>query len=1060
VYDVREYGAATGRANAAANTAAFAAAVAAIRAANGGVLYIPANADSSDTLWDLETPVWAGVSDLCVTGEGSWATHLRSVGPAFITLPHPKEWKCGVTSYVDADTSQTITTCENGILVNRDRYREDLLDFMSGGTFPPGAQDPLALIMSPGTSFAIRSRGGVVGARWPYCPLATGDNYGQANATRQWRQHSKITWQFLVYHHQGHASLSGGIAGSGGNLAPDPWLLSGTGGQYFFDLALTDADGIKRTFVEYQFQQNATVGLHRIAIQFDPSAVSDDDKLVVWVDKTRVAVTVRNFSDFNSNYHALNTSNSTVDLTNLYTVFNRVAHWCGSDFSVCCDGDKVGSTTSAMGGARSDYSVLLVSAHAAQKFTVGAIGSPQTKLEGGAADDSSLWWYTLSNRTDETAVGWMCNTYSWAASNTDLDINLMCYGKGWSPCWGYLHPLAAGDAIAQTISRPAFRGFSFRGTDNFQNSCGLLLGAYVWLVMDDLRHVEGGYASIGSIRNRVCYMARMDNLRLAKMIHLSDTSATAINWTFGYAKNCCILLTGSELMLTNFYGLDFDAWATGIIRCHAGSSLGAGLTLRTGNFNIEGVGITTPSGPAIYMQKAYNHPNNKLVVEDVSFGEGACQGIYLDDTMPSSVTPVRIDVKRTSFGNGNTLLSVVGKEHFGTIEVDQYVYLNDVNAFSPSIGAGVSIAQTPGVKTIDRSSYGIPPCGAFVAGMHEVEVRNPPAGGVAVWRVAESGIEGSGAPPTWVPLRMADSAGSQLALSASMRPSLYAECVIPWPVGGDTSLEITSLSRNFAKQTLATLLNGAAAQNRTNTSLRWGAAYVSHLYSGTVAGTFFSADSILNSSFWNAATNRAKTNTASFSITGNNAPAWEVAVRRRWSFALQLGADTGTAAIVGRTNRIEPADWRGMTGTYSVGAGQLALRMSDRPGGWTTYAANKILDYVGGGTISLPANFYVGLSTTAMSLGDSPVEPCDRVAVPRTSEFWSETGDSGYVWSNAEPITFETPATDWDVIRSVFIADALTGGNVLAVLPLNRVLRVFAGDSAPSFAPGALQICL
>ena len=51
-------------------------------------------------------------------------------------------------------------------------------------------------------------------------------------------------------------------------------------------------------------------------------------------------------------------------------------------------------------------------------------------------------------------------------------------------------------------------------------------------------------------------------------------------------------------------------------------------------------------------------------------------------------------------------------------------------------------------------------------------------------------------------------------------------------------------------------------------------------------------------------------------------------------------------------------------------------------------------------------------------------------------------------------------SSDLGLIQGVAIYDASTSGNLIAAVNLNRPIRVFNGDQAPVFRPGALQFCL
>lgn len=338
LFDVRKFGALTGHTNEDATTKAFQDAVDAIEKAGGGTLYIPATGESES--YFLRRPIWIGSSGICVTGEGVHATKLTSTGPAFITAANPMKWECGVTSYVDSDTGSTVLVKSGGIATDRSRYRMDLTQFMAGGKFAPcGNRPPLNVPTGPGY-FGLRTRNGVVGGRYPQASLATGDNNGRSNFFTQWDGFDKVEWNFAFYHHE--PALVGGIAGCGGLKAPDPWILWGDGKDYVFDLALTDADGIRRTWVRCRFPQPGDKGLHRITIQFDANAATNADFIKASVDGIRRPVTLNNFSDSVIEYHAMNEANSSVDLTGLRTEWNRISKWNGSDFTTCNESHKVG----------------------------------------------------------------------------------------------------------------------------------------------------------------------------------------------------------------------------------------------------------------------------------------------------------------------------------------------------------------------------------------------------------------------------------------------------------------------------------------------------------------------------------------------------------------------------------------------------------------------------------------------------------------------------------------------------------------------------------------------
>jgi hypothetical protein len=129
------------------------------------------------------------------------------------------------------------------------------------------------------------------------------------------------------------------------------------------------------------------------------------------------------------------------------------------------------------------------------------------------------------------------------------------------------------------------------------------------------------------------------------------------------------------------------------------------------------------------------------------------------------------------------------------------------------------------------------------------------------------------------------------------------------------------------------------------------------------------------------------------------------------------------------------------------------------PGFLTDFVNNKVLDcFFGGVAIIPPSTLYVGLSLTGAYKGGYVAEPTDgsyaRVAVP--NDLTRFRAASMGAKSNAAPITFPAPSAAWGSVLSVFIADEVDGGNVLAMadLPTPRIIN--GGDPAPTIAVNAL----
>ena len=101
----------------------------------------------------------------------------------------------------------------------------------------------------------------------------------------------------------------------------------------------------------------------------------------------------------------------------------------------------------------------------------------------------------------------------------------------------------------------------------------------------------------------------------------------------------------------------------------------------------------------------------------------------------------------------------------------------------------------------------------------------------------------------------------------------------------------------------------------------------------------------------------------------------------------------------------------------------------------TTYQANRLNNYLFGATSFTPnGTYYIGLSTTAINAaGTGVTEPTgggyQRVAV--TNNKTNFTDSTGGIVQNKVQFEFPESTTALGTIKHVFIADSLTGGNIL-----------------------------
>ena len=129
------------------------------------------------------------------------------------------------------------------------------------------------------------------------------------------------------------------------------------------------------------------------------------------------------------------------------------------------------------------------------------------------------------------------------------------------------------------------------------------------------------------------------------------------------------------------------------------------------------------------------------------------------------------------------------------------------------------------------------------------------------------------------------------------------------------------------------------------------------------------------------------------------------------------------------------------------------------PGFLTDFVNNKILDcFFGGSAIVPPATLYIGLSLARSYKGGYVTEPTGgsyaRVAVPNDPGHFPAASLGSK--TNAKSIAFPSPTADWGSILSVFVADACSEGDILAMADLPASRTIEEGDPAPMIAVDAL----
>jgi hypothetical protein len=112
-----------------------------------------------------------------------------------------------------------------------------------------------------------------------------------------------------------------------------------------------------------------------------------------------------------------------------------------------------------------------------------------------------------------------------------------------------------------------------------------------------------------------------------------------------------------------------------------------------------------------------------------------------------------------------------------------------------------------------------------------------------------------------------------------------------------------------------------------------------------------------------------------------------------------------------------------------------------------------------GTTFTAETNLFVGLLTGTVTPGVMGTEVSSSGTGYARAEIAASTSSfvvSSGVASNDAVITFPTPTGSWGTVTGFFLADALTGGNILVVAALTTSQAISSGQNPPSFSVGAL----
>jgi len=964
------------------------------------------------------------------------------------------------------------------------RFQDDLADYVAGGLFKPLNGNASYGVSIPRNQYkTLRTRGGIAQYRFPFHPMQTGRT--------MWPDQRKLTWEFVVYHHENF--LWGGIAGVGGIDHPDPWFLSGgpvdqNNSKYVFDVALTDESLLERSAVKLEFAQPGTKGIHRIAIQFD--ADNAVDPFIAWVDGVRVQVKFggSNFPLLHSfNWYPSITTDgagawdfkfNSTPFKNLK--FSRIARWEWRELNVggVYESPGKGQSYYTSGYYESDFTILGVSCYRKLLYKNGTVGSSQLKdSNNSAADDSYVFAYG-SGYTDSNEPLGSLTFLSGQADQNDSRVNAftISYGKSRLICFGHLTPRGTGNhGDASALAKCSISNLNITQSQNNEFSCGIYQGNFLYGNFENLK-ITGYGAAIGSSSSSVCYTAHYKNLDIGGLLHIINQAAYLDKIDFNYPTFSAMRTAGSRVRLNDFMCASPNAWTDGFWTDYAGSCLGAGIEMTNGMVNWEDF-YYYPSCFFLYTQKRAYHPENYVKIKNVTNGTQAVPILYFDDMTPSDVRRSKIDIDGCLTGMSEGIF-VRGSDWEGSVDISPEIYSNTVVKFLPPHDG--STIGLPKVKTLDKFSYTLPyGGGGYVSNCHEITTPSAPDGGVKKWICENStptGVfyEGSSSPPSWKPVEVVNSFSTS-CVSANGLNSVFLETSINWPEKTGVPVRQGGFQIPFAKNALSHIFLGASAANRSH--FQAGYTYnIINAYGYTdiiTSHSFLKTPSPLKvADYFPLASNGIKENVSGITFTTTLANPWKIMMARPFIFSLEVGINGYPPAYFGRTPSLPPEYWDFTIGqNIVVPSGGMKLKHLNRSGGWTIYGANKIMDYIldsspnaqsSPSAIDLSSNLYIGLSTTEVSASGTNIsEPVaggySRKLVARNSSNWELFGEN-YAVRNKNDIIFDPPTNNWGYLRSMFISDATSGGNIIFKANLNKPINIASGMDPVTFKAGSIHI--
>jgi hypothetical protein len=396
-------------------------------------------------------------------------------------------------------------------------------------------------------------------------------------------------------------------------------------------------------------------------------------------------------------------------------------------------------------------------------------------------------------------------------------------------------------------------------------------------------------------------------------------------------------------------------------------------------------------------------------------------------------------------------LTLIGDEYAALVQVEGQSWRGEVSTVTmdPVYPQVLNMGAGRGVVSRDNRLTGPPRSTRWTAGAHVLDVMSPVDGQFSQWRCPASGEYGTPTPPTWQGFEPLDAGANGLAA--------YVQGHSYWTAGPETrvgfSTEVihaAALNRVFGGVPIPArgpLYLGISTRNASRTGFYRECSGPG--YARVPVGPFvIDADG-------SARTVQSLT----FPAAGAD---W---TDLRSLFLIDSPSGWGNVvAMIG----VEPFSVAAGS-TLGFDAGVLKVAASRSRDQFASAMFRAIHDSAFNAAPLATPTLYVALSTGDANSSTAPVEPVGNgyARVPAPASSWTQAEGGGQfrthqrgAVSNAVPLAFGVPSGSWGALRSVYLMDAASGGQVVASANLTIPRSPTAGGPAPTFSTGAFWVSL